>query len=76
MGKRIRRTKEEIEAGITVAQKKDMIEKSLIEKRAAGKKGKAQPNTSTVYEQYDPDTKTVYKYNMHSYAMLCDDCSS
>lgn len=62
MSKRVRRTKEEIAAGITVAQKKDMVEQALIKNRGAVKTAQPAAKTSTDHEQYDPDTKTVYKY--------------
>ena len=59
-----RRTKEEIASGMTLTQKKDMIEKALVEKQKFKKNGVKNPTTvsPTLHEEYDPDTKTVYKY--------------
>ena len=64
MTRKVRRTKEEIEAGITLTQKKDMIDQALVSKQQAKKSGVKNPATvsPTLYEEYDPNTKTVYKY--------------
>ena len=64
MTRKVRRTKEEIEAGITLTQKKEMIDKALVSKQEAKKSGVKNPATvsPTLYEEYDPNTKTIYKY--------------
>lgn len=64
MTRKVRRTKEEIEAGITLTQKKDMIDQALVSKQQAKKNGVKNPAkvSPTLYEEYDPNTKTVYKY--------------
>ena len=64
MTRKVRRTQEEIDAGITLTQKKDMIDQALVNRSEARKKGIKNPAvvSPTIYDEYDPETKTVYKY--------------
>ena len=52
MAKKIRRTKEEIAAGITLTQKKEMIDQALVSKQVAKKNGIKNPAkvSPTLYE--------------------------